>query len=266
MDLCKAAKELERALCKVKGMRDKWNTIKMEAVKFALKVGVSFTFTFKRIGRVPRFFDEFASDTRPQDPEERFTVEMFYRVIDTATTQLEERFKSQNFVGNALKFELPGSLASLDITEMRKSVNVFVNENKGDICKDGVEVVDYTADLMGEIESFRWCFGNQLKRMSSVSEVLALLKEVDMSSYSKLLSAVVIFVTLPVTVASAERSFSKLKLIKNYLCSSISQDRMDSLAILSIENTEAWSLNMEKLIDKFAEKKHESANSKFELL
>ena len=114
---------------------------------------------------------------------------------------------------------------------MRKSVNVFVNEYKGDICKDGVEVVDYTADLMGEIESFRWCFGNQLKRMSSVSEVLALLKDVDMSTYSKLLSAVVIFVTLPVTVASAERSFSKLKLIKNYLRSSISQDRMDSLTI-----------------------------------
>ena len=136
MDLCKAAKELERALqCKVKGIRDKWNTIKMEAVKFALKVGVSFTFTFKRVGRVPRLFDEFASDTRPQDPEERFTVEMFYRVIDTATTQLEERFKSQNFVANAFKFVLPGSLASLDITEMRKSVNIFVNEYKGDIAK-----------------------------------------------------------------------------------------------------------------------------------
>ncbi|CAB4015560.1 zinc finger MYM-type 1-like [Paramuricea clavata] len=155
LDLCKAAKELERALCKVKGMRDKWNTIKMEAVKFALKVDVSFTFTFKRVGRVPRFFDEFASDTRPQDPEERFTVEMFYRVIETATTQLEERFKSQDFVANAFKFVLPGNLASLDITEMRKSVNVLVNEYIGDICKDGVEVVDYTADLMGEIESFR---------------------------------------------------------------------------------------------------------------
>ncbi len=130
----------------------------MEAVKFVLKVCVSFTFTFKRVGRVPRFFDEFVSDTRPQDPEERFTVEMFYQVIDTATTQLEERFKSQNFVANAFKFVLPGSLASLDITEMRKSVNIFVNEYKGDVCKDCVEVVDYTADLMGEIESFRWCF------------------------------------------------------------------------------------------------------------
>ena len=170
MDLSKAAKELER------GMRDKWNTIKMEAVKFALKVGVSFTFTFKRIGCVPRFFDEFASDTRPQDPEERFTIEMFYQVIDTATTQLEERFKSQNFVANAFKFVLPGSLASLDITEMHKSVNVFVNKYKGDICTDGIEVADYAADLMGEIESFRWCFGNQLKRMSSAFEVLSLLR------------------------------------------------------------------------------------------
>ena len=37
------------------------------------------------------------------------------------------------------------------------------------------------------------------------------------------------------TVATAERSFSKLKLIKIYLRSKISQERLDNLAILSIE-------------------------------
>ena len=41
--------------------------------------------------------------------------------------------------------------------------------------------------------------------------------------------------TLPVTVASAERSFSKLKLIKNYLRSTMSTNRLNALAILSIE-------------------------------
>ena len=42
--------------------------------------------------------------------------------------------------------------------------------------------------------------------------------------------------TVPVTVATAERPFSKLKLIKNFLQSSMSQERLSGLAQLSIEN------------------------------
>ena len=45
-----------------------------------------------------------------------------------------------------------------------------------------------------------------------------------MSSVPALATACVLFATIPVTVASAERSFSKLKLIKTYLRSSISQE------------------------------------------
>ena len=44
------------------------------------------------------------------------------------------------------------------------------------------------------------------------------------------------FLTAPATVASAERSFSKLKLIKNYLRSTMGQDCLNNLARLSIES------------------------------
>ncbi len=44
-----------------------------------------------------------------------------------------------------------------------------------------------------------------------------------------------ILLTVPVTVASAERSFSKIKLIKNYFRSTMSQDRLCGLSILSLE-------------------------------
>ena len=47
-----------------------------------------------------------------------------------------------------------------------------------------------------------------------------------------------ILLTIPVTVASGERSFSKLKLIKTYLRSTMSKIRLTSLATLSIENEE----------------------------
>lgn len=64
-----------------------------------------------------------------------------------------------------------------------------------------------------------------------------------------------IYSTLPTTSASWERSFSKLKLIKNYLRSSMSQERLSSLAILAIENRIAHELNYDKVIDLFAEQK-----------
>ena len=56
------------------------------------------------------------------------------------------------------------------------------------------------------------------------------------------------------TVASAERSFSKLKIIKSYLRSSISQERLDGLALLSIESEEARKMDKEGIINDFANK------------
>ena len=44
-----------------------------------------------------------------------------------------------------------------------------------------------------------------------------------------IIAACLIFLTLPMTIATAERSFSKLKLIKTYLRSSMSQYRLSSL-------------------------------------
>lgn len=51
-----------------------------------------------------------------------------------------------------------------------------------------------------------------------------------------LLIALRILLTIPITVASGERSFSKLKLIKNYLRSTTTQNRLNGLAVLGIEH------------------------------
>jgi hypothetical protein len=61
--------------------------------------------------------------------------------------------------------------------------------------------------------------------------------------------------TIPVTVASAERSFSKLKLIKSYLRSTMSQERLNGLAILSIEKKLLENLEYKNLISNFASQK-----------
>jgi len=65
-------------------------------------------------------------------------------------------------------------------------------------------------------------------------------------------TAMLLFHTIPVTSAGAKRSFSKLKIIKNYLRSSIEQDRIKHLSLISIENKTASKLDLTLVIDKFA--------------
>jgi len=58
---------------------------------------------------------------------------------------------------------------------------------------------------------------------------------------------------MPVTVASGEKIF--LKLIKTYLRSKISQERLNNLAMLSIENDIVESIDLENIFRDFANKK-----------
>ncbi len=76
-----------------------------------------------------------------------------------------------------------------------------------------------------------------------------------MTNVPDVVTAFKIFLTIPVTVASAERSFLKLKLIKNYLKSTMSQERLSALSILSIENERARSLNLHEIVKQLGREK-----------
>ena len=62
-------------------------------------------------------------------------------------------------------------------------------------------------------------------------------------------------VCVPVTVAEAERSFSKLKLIKTYLRSTMAQERLSGLAIISINHIISNQISYNDVIDDFASNK-----------
>jgi hypothetical protein len=61
-----------------------------------------------------------------------------------------------------------------------------------------------------------------------------------------------ILLTIPVAVASVKRSFSKLKLLKSYLRSTMSQERLNELAILSIGQDLLENIEYKSLISNFA--------------
>ena len=82
------------------------------------------------------------------------------------------------------------------------------------------------------------------------------------SDYCNLCTALMLYLTLPITVASCERSFSKMKQIKNYLRNSMGTNRLKNLAIFSIESiaTKEIANNLENIIERFADRKARRVN------
>jgi hypothetical protein len=68
---------------------------------------------------------------------------------------------------------------------------------------------------------------------SAPIDILNYIKRLD--SFPNACIAYRILLAMPITVISAERSFLKLKLIKSYLKSRMSQEILNELTILSIE-------------------------------
>ncbi|ESO05368.1 hypothetical protein HELRODRAFT_171760 [Helobdella robusta] len=64
-----------------------------------------------------------------------------------------------------------------------------------------------------------------------------------------------IFLTIPLSNASGERSFSVLKRIKNYLRSTMGEQKLNNLAVLYIEQEIMNSVDTAKIIDEFARSK-----------
>ncbi|CAI6369710.1 unnamed protein product [Macrosiphum euphorbiae] len=71
--------------------------------------------------------------------------------------------------------------------------------------------------------------------------------------YPNIFKLLTIFVTLPVSTAQNERSFSSLKKIKTYLRNTMGQKRLNGLTMLSINRKDR--IESKQVLDKLAVKK-----------
>ncbi|XP_026421069.1 uncharacterized protein LOC113317158 [Papaver somniferum] len=139
--------------------------------------------------------------------------------------------------------ELQEKLRSLDDSTLRNSCvkleKYLSYEMEFDINGD---------ELYTELKVLRSFLPNETKK---AIDVLSFLTNMG-GCYSNASISYRILLTIPVTVASAERSFSKLKLIKSYLRSTMSQERLNGLAMLSIEADMLSSIDYDSIINEFA--------------
>ena len=206
----------------------------------------------KRVRRRKRMFDYETEDECIEDGLCDFGVSFFNKVVDSVIVSLEERFKGLKEFNNGFGF-LTDILSSAQLTDIdlqnhcTRLQKILTIQNE-----DGMENDICGQELVNEIKSV----GKVLSQKMTPMEVIRLLHNLQIAEYyPNLHIALKIFLTMPVTVASCERSFSTLKLIKTYLRSTMMQERLSGLAIISINHEIATKIDYSTIIDNFAAKK-----------
>nr|XP_040256706.1 zinc finger MYM-type protein 1-like [Aegilops tauschii subsp. strangulata] len=222
------------------------------ARSIAIDMGVQPLFPVKRRITRKRQFDEISgNDENNQNEEtqasevESFRVKYFLVMIDVAIASLTTRFEELKTFGSIFGFLFNSKeLKSLGDNDLRRCCTNFVNKFTHGKSAD----VDLD-DFVSELKVLQMTLPNTFM---SADQIFDFVRDAD--CYLNVSIAYRILLTVPVTVASAERSFSKLKLLKNYLKSTMSQERLNGLAMCCIEKNMLHSIDLDTLIDDFASK------------
>jgi len=83
---------------------------------------------------------------------------------------------------------------------------------------------------------------------------LQAMMECDKDVYPNINTLLQILCSLPVSVATAERSFSTLRIVKDWMRSTMTENRLNGLALMYAHREIVKSFNLDKIIDRFAKK------------
>jgi hypothetical protein len=215
-------------------------------------LGLEENFPEKRRKKSKRMPGERAEDEgRLLSPEDEFSRECML-VLDNILSQIEWRFETMSGVLSNFQFLRGESLAAMPTDILKKHAADLALLYSCDL---------NLTELEQEITNFKFQSAALLDSESNLAtstplDLLQLIHTYAIKDmYPNVEIALRLFLTIPITVASCERSFSKLKLIKNYLRSSMGQGRLSSLAIISIEVEIAKCIDYEKAVDEFASMK-----------
>ncbi|KAI4975683.1 hypothetical protein ZWY2020_049290 [Hordeum vulgare] len=206
-------------------------------------MGIEPLFPVKRRVTRKKQFDENDCQEEILEGEKAFRVKYFNVLVDMAINSLNDRFKELMVFKDIFRFLLSsGTLKSLSDSELEECCTKFAETFSFSGSSD-VEVYN----LISELKIMRFTLPDGVM---SAMEIFGHVREVD--CYPSISIAYRILFTVHVTVASAERSFSKLKLLKNYLRSTMTQERLNGLATLCIEKKLLDYIDIDPIISDFA--------------
>ncbi|CAM1323605.1 Uncharacterised protein r2_g3213 [Pycnogonum litorale] len=195
---------------------------------------------------------ELARDAGLSSEEE--IVRVMKNVFDRLQHEMSTRFSRLKDLNNKFGFllDVKTLLSDTDEDAMRRNCADFANFYDTDI--NGNEIFI-------EIGDCRMLLSNRTKALPETPlDLLGFIVFYGDDVFPNLRISLQILLTIAVSIASCERSFSKLKLILSYLRASMGQDRLSDLALLSVERETLETTDFDDVIYQFATVKSRKIN------
>lgn len=168
---------------------------------------------------------------------EHLKQRLFYPCIDRMTNELENRFSSV------------GREVMIGIQACHPASETF-------LCMQSLEKLasHYNIQLVPEEVLVAKSFLSR-KGPEAIPDILSVFKLLDPMMFPSLKVILQVALTIPVSSCSCERSFSALRRLHTWLRRTMGQERLNDLAVLSIERELVGGLDDDKVIDTFAQLK-----------
>lgn len=180
-------------------------------------------------------------------PSQKFRVENFLPVIDQFVSSLDQRLSAYEELAN--NFGFLGHLEKLTAEEIEQAAGILVDKYNNDLEDSlGIELIQFA--------EFSKVFEEENDKIGRHHFLYKLIIEKCVKDTFPNVEAVLrMYLVLMVTNCSSERSFSKMKIIKNRLRTSMTHERLSDLAIMSIEYDMLRELDFSNLVKEFAKQK-----------
>ena len=181
-------------------------------------------------------------------PRDKFRVLTYNAIIEQLQVALQQRIAAYTTVHS--RFRLIVSMdTKTDDNNLQKAANDLCCSYQTDLC-DGKEFLNEFKHFVEFREARMMLQKSEIDLLSAYK----LAKELEVT-FPNVETALRIYLCIMISNVTGERSFSKLKLIKSYLRSTMGQDRLHSLALLSIESELVREMNFKDIIEQFASAK-----------
>jgi hypothetical protein len=171
--------------------------------------------------------------------KDHFKVEIFYPVVDVILSELDRRFKKNSSVICAMDVLHPQNANFLNFEHLKPMAEHYGCNM--DILQCELKILPTTIKKYEETVK---------TKVANIMDFIDILTKYDLV-FPETLKLAVIVVTIPVSSAACERTFSSLKRIKTYLRNRMTDERLGHLAIINIERAAVKRLETTKIVDEF---------------